>query len=188
METVGSYLQSERMARNLSLEKVAQETKIRVSRLEEIEKNRFDEMGGYGYARATVVNYARFIEADEKKAVYLLEQQMPAQTFKVAYTPSHDEDSPRNFLLPAGLFRYLLIGVLGIGLLFTGIHLYNKGIFPLNLQGDEQTAQSAENGKTEKSVQNTVAVPESLAAPDSVDYVRDFVIKDKTSPLLGRAR
>lgn len=61
---IGSSLKEAREARNLSLEEVEEETKIRRKYLQALEKEQYDLLPGQVYARAFLKNYARFLNLD----------------------------------------------------------------------------------------------------------------------------
>jgi cytoskeletal protein RodZ len=59
MESIGKYLRNERELRQVSLEELAQTTRIPIRMLVHIEENRFDELPGEVFARGFIKSYAR---------------------------------------------------------------------------------------------------------------------------------
>lgn len=79
MESLGQYLRSVREAQNLTLEKVSSEIRISLEDLAAIENNELSQIGNYGYCKALVYSYSRFLGADDKTAMNLLDIMMPSQ-------------------------------------------------------------------------------------------------------------
>lgn len=79
MESLGQYLRSIREEQNLSLEKVSSEIKISLDDLTAIESNQLSKIGNHGFCRAMVYSYSRYLGADDKIALNLLNVIMPAQ-------------------------------------------------------------------------------------------------------------
>ena len=72
MESIGRYLRRERELRQISLEELAQTTRIPFKMLEHIEDDDFEKLPGEVFARGFLKCYARAlgVEADEVLAVY----------------------------------------------------------------------------------------------------------------------
>ena len=62
MEGLGKKLQEARLARKLTLDEAARMTKIRPSRLQEIESGRFLEFSSLAYAKGFLLIYGKFLE------------------------------------------------------------------------------------------------------------------------------
>lgn len=69
METLGDYLKSKREALNISLQEIAQVTRIRRSILEAIESNRYDLLPPKVFAQGFVKNYASYLGLDENEVI-----------------------------------------------------------------------------------------------------------------------
>jgi cytoskeleton protein RodZ len=63
-ENIGHILQQKRQALGLSLDDVAEQTRIRMSHLESLEENRFDDLPGPTYVTGFLRIYARFLGLD----------------------------------------------------------------------------------------------------------------------------
>lgn len=98
MIRVGQKLQEERIKKELSLDDVSSQTKIRQSFLAAIEKGEYNKLPSAAYAQGFVRNYARFLglaekeilalfrrEFDEEKYIRVLPQSM---TKEQSYIPS----------------------------------------------------------------------------------------------------
>jgi len=75
-ETVGEYLKKERELRQISLQEVAEETKISVSRLKALEANQFDQLPAPIYIRGFVRIYAEYIGLDPSDVMMRFEDQL----------------------------------------------------------------------------------------------------------------
>lgn len=64
MEPLGKKLQQVRVAKNISLEEAARVTKIRASRIEEIEAEDFSSFPSLAYAKGFLIIYGKFLEVD----------------------------------------------------------------------------------------------------------------------------
>lgn len=122
-ETLGGLLAAARLRRDLPLEKVAQETRIRVQRLREIESNDFSQFAHPSYARMFLTDYARYLDLPLAEIRHLLPergecgaegyQYLGGNSCDVATMPSH-RPKPRRRLLPA-LAAATVIVALGLG-------------------------------------------------------------------------
>ncbi len=65
MSSLGSYLRSERELRQISLEEVAQTTRIPLRMLQRIEEDHLDELPGDVFARGFLKSYASTVGLDE---------------------------------------------------------------------------------------------------------------------------
>ena len=69
METLGDYLKDKREAQNITLEEVAQATRIRKTILEALENNQFDRIPPKVFAQGFIKSYAAYLELDESEAI-----------------------------------------------------------------------------------------------------------------------
>ncbi len=86
-ETVGEYLKKERELRQISIEEVADGTKISISRLRLIEENRFDDLPAEVFVRGFIRNYAEYIGIDPEEAILRLEEDLKGQSATGAKQP-----------------------------------------------------------------------------------------------------
>lgn len=73
-ESVGSYLQRQRQKKNISLERIAKETKISLDVLQNLEKNNLDIFPSEVHAKGIITNYAQFIGAKKDLAIGLFKR------------------------------------------------------------------------------------------------------------------
>ena len=66
---VGAFLRRERQERGISLEEVANSTRIRISYLEKIEDEEFAQLPSIPILRGFIRSYANFIDVDEDVVV-----------------------------------------------------------------------------------------------------------------------
>ena len=75
MIKAGQKFQETRLQKQLTLEDVSQNTKIKVSFLEAIEKGEYDKLPSIAYAQGFVRNYARFLNMPEKETLALFRRE-----------------------------------------------------------------------------------------------------------------
>jgi cytoskeletal protein RodZ len=75
MVKVGQKLQEARLEKCLSLDEVAQQTKIRYNFLSAIEKGEYSKLPSVAYAQGFVRNYARFLGLPEKETLALFRRE-----------------------------------------------------------------------------------------------------------------
>jgi len=80
MESLGQYLKGLREEQHLTLEEVNRELKLSEEQITAIENNQLSKLGDYGFARATVYTYSRYLGADEKITFNLFDGLMPSRT------------------------------------------------------------------------------------------------------------
>ena len=73
MQTLGEKLRHAREAKQLSVEDVARETRIRPERVADIEKDEFGNFPNIAYARSFVLLYAKFLGVDVADMVQTLQ-------------------------------------------------------------------------------------------------------------------
>lgn len=92
METLGDYLKNKREAQNITLEEVAQATRIRKTILEAVENNRFDLIPPKVFAQGFIKSYAAYLELDESEAI---------KRYAAAMDALEAEKSPEEEVIPA---------------------------------------------------------------------------------------
>jgi len=86
MEDLGKYLKALRESSGFTYQKVWQDTKISEQNLRAIEANDLFALGNYGYCKALVYNYARYLGADVDAVMKEFSVLMPEST-KRAFVP-----------------------------------------------------------------------------------------------------
>ena len=64
MEPLGKKLQEARLAKNISLEEAARVTKIRASRIQDIEAENFSSFSSLAYAKGFLLIYGKFLDVN----------------------------------------------------------------------------------------------------------------------------
>lgn len=119
MESIGTWLRREREVRGVSLEEVADATRIPVQSLASIEDGRFDELPGEVFVKGFLRSYARAvgIRADEVLARYGIEVRArdvkPVAVRASIPTP----DRGRRFGLAIALVVFGILATLAISFL-----------------------------------------------------------------------
>lgn len=71
--SIGNYLKSNREQKDISLQEIAQKTKININILRALEKNDFDKLPNKAYVKGFVKNYAKTLGLSQEQASDLLE-------------------------------------------------------------------------------------------------------------------
>lgn len=113
MENLGKHLQKLREEKGLSPKQIWTNIRIRVDQIELIENNRLFELGDYGFCKALVYNYARYLEADTNAIMKEFNIMMP-DTTKKGFKPSAPVKEKKimlstNFLWTIGILIFVLV-------------------------------------------------------------------------------
>jgi cytoskeleton protein RodZ len=119
MGSFGDRLRREREMRGITLDEIAESTKISRRHLEALEKEDFDSLPGGIFNRGFVRSYARYLGIDEDQAVadYSAAAAEPAATegkFPLDVPEPGPELNPRRSALPLILALVALVAVLAI--------------------------------------------------------------------------
>src|ERR1700730_11450929 len=135
IEGLGKKFQEARLARNLTLDEAARMTKIRPSRLAEIEADDFSQFPSLAYAKGFLLIYGKFLDVDVTPYMEVFEtsesmtvdgysylQDNPAP--RPVHTPIARRPRPRAVRSPSSssdraTLKPLIIGVIVIGVGFT---------------------------------------------------------------------
>lgn len=192
IESIGAYLKSLREQKKIPLEKVSENIRIKVRLLEDIENNVFTNLGGMGYAKAMIINYARNLGADEEKILHLFDEQMNQ---KPKFVPHVKSIQPKKLIIPPKIFLFFLLIIVIIALTYLVVHLYENNVLiwppfkktekietskkvetPVKSQTFDLQEKSDELKEVEQSTINETALK------DTTDYLNEFMFKDKESP------
>lgn len=99
--TVGQYLQRQREANNISLENVAQRTRIKLAYLKALEEEAFHRIPAEPYVRGFLRCYAKFIGLDpsEVLAVYRNQVEPPPNNTQEKKAKSSPLIAPLRYIL-----------------------------------------------------------------------------------------
>lgn len=118
MSTVAEQLRVAREAKQLTIEQVAELTKIRTDRVRALEAGQFDAFSATIYIRGSVKNYAKLLKLDEVKLLAALDAELKA-TEKFSEPPPLVE-TKKTFIDTLTLLGAKLnwkIGFAGIGII-----------------------------------------------------------------------
>jgi len=120
MDNLGQYLKGLREAGKLLPEMVLSDIKLTAEQIENIESNNLTRLGDRGISRALVYTYARYLNADTKRAMSLFELTWPPLK-QVKFTPRSPMKEKKvlistNFIwmVAIGLFVLILASILYI--------------------------------------------------------------------------
>ena len=211
MQELGSYLKQIREEKGASIREMAEKTRIKPYLLEDIEKSEFSQMGGYGFARVTVITYAKSLGANQEKTIALFEQNYRAEREQRGSYMKNNRH--HKLLLPGNILLILALVALVVVLSTVVWHLHRTGKLHFGmdevLPQDETVTQSQPAPDTttvaqqepEPEPEAQVQVPEetpqepaaepvqhavALAAPaiaDTTDYVGRHVFRTQGNPL-----
>lgn len=92
-ESVGEFLKRERELRQITLQEVAEGTKISIRRLRSIEADQFEDLPAEVFVRGFVKSYADYIGVDPADAILRLEENMPREELEMnnikGFSPTH---------------------------------------------------------------------------------------------------
>jgi cytoskeleton protein RodZ len=118
MGSLGTILRREREARGITLEEIAERTKIGIPLLRAIETEQFDKLPGGLFNKSFVRQYAGVLGVDEEIAVKEYLQAFGAR--KEAPVAARSRPPEPSFAMESESSR-LILGVLGIGILAAGL-------------------------------------------------------------------
>ncbi len=124
-ETVGEYLKKERQLRQISIQEVADGTKISISRLRLIEENKFDGLPAEVFVRGFIRNYAEYIGLDPEEAIMRLEEDLKGQAVSGAKQPEMVTATSIDVgNRDAGRFLGIAIGIILLLLVAAGLYYF----------------------------------------------------------------
>ncbi len=125
MEQLGSYLKELREGAVITIEQVYDETRIRKEQIQAIEEGSIRRLGDYGYARAIVSSYARYLNADQEMVMRGFDLCFPEDCKSGYQAPKLPKE--RKIMLSTNFLWMLVIVTLSLSLAFILFHSYNKG-------------------------------------------------------------
>ncbi len=136
MRKISDILRTEREARNISLQEIEKETKIKKEFLKAIERGAFNELPSDTYAAGFVKNYAKFLGIPETDAMALFRREYDTKrniTIVPEFRKSQHKFNRRFFLNGRGLVIFFAFLILGVYVFFQ----YSSLIFPPPLKVTE---------------------------------------------------
>ena len=162
MGSLGTIFRREREARGISLEEIAEKTKIGARLLRAIENEQFDRLPGGIFNRSFVRQYARFLGVDEEIAVREYLQAFRSRR-ETPPAPRSRPTVPQNFSADRDYSR-IATGVAGLVVLVAGIAY---GAY--RLHGYLTAAPAAAESPASASLTAPPVVPLALPAPAAVE-------------------
>lgn len=198
--SIGALLRSKRQKNGLSLEQITKDTKIKLNILQALEANNFDKLGGTGYAKAMILNYARYLRIEDDLILKKIKERFHT---KMQYQRHDKSIQPKKLVLPGNIFAIIALFVLIIILTFLVIHLYQSGIlsWPPFQNVEKKVKVKKIDPPPEKKVEprsKVEIITENQPLPsqekeqfkidpkalrDTTDHLDKLLFKDKKSPL-----
>lgn len=191
IESIGAYLKSLREQKKMTLEQISEITRIKVRLLDEIENDVFSNLGGVGYAKAMIINYAKHMNADEEKIMAIFNEKFSQKPSHISREKSIEE---KRLVLPANFFAILLLIAVIITLTVLVVYLYNNDILSwppfikaekdkIEIKEEIFTPETELNDLEEEAATGEASGINKHALHDTTDYLNDLMFKDKKSPL-----
>jgi len=118
LETLGEYLKSKREARNVTLEEIAEATKIRKAILEAIENNRQDLIPPRVFTQGFLRSYASYLELDESDVVKRYQENLEELESKNDEEELASQQPPQKVLTPIRILVLFIIFILALAFWF----------------------------------------------------------------------
>src|SRR5919206_1982035 len=96
VEGLGKKFQEARLARNLTIDEAARLTKIRPSRLAEIEADDFSQFPSLAYAKGFLLIYGRFLDVDVSPYLDVFETSREVTVDGYSYLQDQPAPKPRR--------------------------------------------------------------------------------------------
>lgn len=99
LDTLGNLIKEARKARNLTVEKLSELTKIKLANLEAMEEDRFEQIAAPTYAKGFLKIVARALDLNEAELLKLYEQrypQKPKQVIFITENPTARKPRPKK--------------------------------------------------------------------------------------------
>ena len=159
----GLYLQSMRLAKKISLEKVSEETRIAVSNLQLIEKEDLETLPDEVFVKGFLRSYARAIGADGEEAVKLYEDRINM----ISRLADAGSFSPRSSLFA---WRNLILSIIVI-LAVIALSLYGVAYFQSRMPEPEtvETPAGSEHSEAAPPRQETDSSVKKGATPKPLE-------------------
>jgi cytoskeletal protein RodZ len=208
MDNLGQYLRSRREEKNFTIESVHDEIKLSTEQITAIENNQLSKLGNYGFARAMVYTYIRYLDVDEKIAMNLFDLIWPSQK-KANFTPKTPIKEKKmlisiNFIWLISIILFVIILSSIIVISYRNGYLerpFSKlsqkpdsvkvqaAVEPEDIKPDslrermlQLAATQTKPAKTDAKKAKPVSVRSKKARPDTTDYVNDLIFQANESP------
>lgn len=125
-ETVGKYLKEQREKLGISIEEIAEETKIQKRYLEELENDEYEALPGEAYIKGFLRNYSAVLKINSDEVIEMYKKMQNNSTEK-----EEDAEDNTEELIPTGKVKKMnvLILILVIVIFIAGIFMFIKNNF-----------------------------------------------------------
>ena len=170
-KSIGNYLKAVREEKKLTLEEISQATKIKVKFLQDIEMNKFDNLGGVGYAKAMSYTYGRYLEVDLNYLLKLLNKRFP-ETILQDFD-DQTEDIPKRYFFSTSLIPIIIALIFLIIFVFVIIKNSHKSVIP-TVKTEKVIKKQASSSKK--------AHIDKKVLKDTTNYLDKYLFKKKKNP------
>ncbi len=122
MESIGQYLRKERELRQVSLEELAQTTRIPMKMLVRIEEDRYDELPGEVFARGFIKSYARSLGLESAPLLDRYGEARPADDAPAPITAITPPERGRRFGIAVAMVILLVLFTLALSIVLRPRH------------------------------------------------------------------
>jgi cytoskeleton protein RodZ len=124
MQALGQKLQQARLARKITLEEASRVTKIRQSRLQEIEAEDFSSFSSLAYAKGFLLIYGKFLDVDVTPYLDAFETSSHVSVDGYSYLQDGPSGAPPPIVRRAPVKRPALLPfIIAVGVLVLGFYL-----------------------------------------------------------------
>jgi len=124
MESLGQKLQKARLAKKITLEEASRVTKIRPSRIQEIEAEDFSSFSSLAYAKGFLIIYGKFLEVDVTPYLDAFETSSQVSVDGYSYLQDAPSSAPPPIVRRQAVKRPALLPfVIAVGVLVLGLYM-----------------------------------------------------------------
>jgi len=146
LESLGEFLKNHRKRLTISLDEIAEETRIRKAILDAIENSRYDLLPPRAFTRGFLKTYAAYLELDEEEVIKRYQEEMERQEVKGERGEDAGEGLPKSFLSPLRILVFFTVCILGLVFWFLLSPQGKKNFVQDN--GYEGTSTKSDNPRT----------------------------------------
>jgi cytoskeletal protein RodZ len=157
MESIGKYLRERRESLGMSIEEIANETRLKPYIINQIETNDFRAIEDVGFIKVLVITYCRALQGDEERV-----QSKLNQLFDKPSEPPIPIDTAKPkkpIILPNNLIWFVSLGLLIVVLTIGFVQLYQSEAISLNAI-KYRLAETTKKSTSSSTV--SVATPDTL--------------------------
>ena len=176
MSSLGATFRRERETRGISLEEIAEETRIGIRLLRAIENEQFDRLPGGIFDKSFVRQYARYLGLDEELAVREYLQAVAAG--REAASSQRSASPELAALSSSSDYARIIAALVGVGILVAGI---GYGLYRFQ-QYLTATPSPAEEGSSQPTLSTTPSSP-ALPSAESLSESSPAAIAPGDNPV-----